>query len=70
MLEAYPLDDTRSTYVHTDVNKVVAQFVTNMLLYYKLPSTYKSVDAEVISFLLTKEGMNYKMSRLPRKMRY
>jgi hypothetical protein len=38
MLGASPLDETRSTYVHPGVNKVVAQFVTSMSPYPKLPS--------------------------------
>jgi hypothetical protein len=69
-LDAYPLDGTRSTYVHTGVNKIVPQFVTLLFPYPKLTSTYEARDVEVVSFLLTQEGMKNKMSRLPRKIRY
>jgi hypothetical protein len=69
-LAAYPLEGTRSTSVHTGVNKIVPQFVTILLSYQKFTSTYEARDVEVVSFLLTQEGMKNKMSRLPRKMRY
>jgi hypothetical protein len=47
--------------VHTGVNKVATQFVTILLLYQKLLSTYEAMDVEVVCFLLTQEGMKYKM---------
>ena len=56
VLGASPFDDTRSTYVHTGVNRVVAKFVTILSPYTKLPSTYEAMDVEVISFLLTQVG--------------
>lgn len=56
VLGASPFDDTRSTYVHTGVNRVVAKFVTLLSPYTKLPSTYEAMDVEVISFLLTQVG--------------
>jgi hypothetical protein len=43
----------------------VAKFVTILSPYTKLPSTYEAMDVEVISFLLTQEGMKYKMPRIP-----
>ena len=47
--------------MHTGVNKAVVQFVTILSPYQKRPSSYEAMDTEVVSFLLTKEGMKYKM---------
>ena len=40
--------------MHTDVNRIVAQFVTIMLLYPKLPNPYEAMNPEAISFFYNK----------------
>jgi hypothetical protein len=47
--------------VHTGVNNVVAYCVTILLPYPKFSSSYETMDVEVVRFLLTQEGMKYKM---------
>jgi len=53
------LHSRRSIYVYTGVNTGVAEFVTILLLYLELLRLYHTMDAKVIRFSLTQEGMKY-----------